>query len=259
MKNKITLVFLPLLALTSCANNPEAFTPYVEYLTNGLPAVHFNENSSFTTYLMLSRYGELEISGAPVKGEVADKFYEETVVWLAEPGTELPVAKSTLPNVTFRGWAYYNEENENVWPDYYTTVQNTEFLALKAIFDGPQGGGGGGGGQGGGEVTTVTWTAKDFPTWVTDDGCVIFAWAWDSNGGNWYSLTYTSATSATFDAPSNLVGMLLARCAPNTTTPDWKQTEDGPGRVYNQTSDVTVTANQKEYSFPNSMWTSYNP
>ena len=75
--------------------------------------------------------------------------------------------------------------------------------------------------------------------------------------GAWYELTYTNATTATFEAPSDLAGMLLARCAAGTTKPDWSIKTDGPGRIYNQTSDIAVKVGQTSY--PCSDWTEYNP
>ena len=47
----------------------------------------------------------------------------------------------------------------------------------------------------------------------------------------------------------------MARCAPGTTTPNWKATGDVAGRVYNQTEDITVTgkviscSSWKEYTY----------
>ena len=257
MKNKLLLAVLPLLALTSCGENPQVFTPYVDH-AYGLPTIHMAPTNHHV-YLMLSKYGTITAAGAPVKGEVSEKFYENTVVWEAEAGTNLPgkeFVTSSVSGATFRGWAYYDEDNDNVWPDYYTTVPTTNGLALKAIFDGTSAGGGSGGGSGS-DVTNITWTAIDMPTWVRDDGCVIFAWAWQNGAeGQWYELTYTSDTSATFEAPSDLAGMLLARCAPGTTTPDWDAASDGPGKVYNKTNDVTVESGKTTYSFPNSIWVS---
>ncbi len=260
MKKKLLLTLLPLVSLVGCTSN-QVFVPYLDY-EGGLPVIH-RDNSGHTTYLMLSHFGTIEgYEGVTTKGDVSDKFLEETAVLVAEAGVALPNAsqvKSSVSGVTFRGWAYYDESNDNVWPDYYTTVPAVSGLALKAIFDGTSSsGGGGGGGGGGGEVTTITWEAKNMPEWVTNDGCVIFAWAWQQNvEGKWYSLTYSDKTTATFSAPSNLVGMLLARCAPNTVTPNWDETEDVPGRVYNKTDDVEVESGTVSYPFPNSIWKEY--
>ena len=261
MKNKLLLTVLPLLALTSCGSNPQAFTPYVDH-SAGVPTIHMAPGDH-VTYLMLSKYGTITAAGAPVKGEVSELFYENTVAWVAEAGTALPGkddVESSVTGATFRGWAYYDEDNDHVWPDYYTEVPAKNGLALKAIFDGTSAGGGGGGGGGGSPATSITWTVTDMPTWVTADGCVIFAWAWQNGAdGAWYALTYTSETSATFEAPSDLAGMLLARCAAGTTEPNWNETGDVAGRVYNQTNDVNTEAGKTSYSFPDQIWKTYTP
>jgi len=261
MKNKLLLTVLPLLALTSCGQNPQAFTPYVDYVA-GIPTVHNAPGDNPKVYLMLSRRGYIEVGGVKTKGEnVPEKYYENCIVWEDTEGNDLPVAKSEVADVTFRGWAFYNEDNDNVWPDYYTKLTaDINGKALKAIFDGTNAGGGGGGGGGGSEATNITWTVEDMPTWVKDDGCIIFAWAWQNGvDGKWYELTYTSETSATFEAPSDLAGMLLARCAAGTTTPDWTKTTDGAGRVHNKTNDVNTEPGKTSYSFPTAMWSEYNP
>ena len=261
MKNKLLLTVLPLLALTSCGQNPQAFTPYVDYVA-GIPTVHNAPGDNPKVYLMLSRRGYIEVGGVKTKGEnVPEKYYENCIVWEDTEGNDLPVAKSEVADVTFRGWAFYNEDNDNVWPDYYTKLTaDINGKALKAIFDGTNAGGGGGGGGGGSEATNITWTVEDMPTWVKDDGCIIFAWAWQNGvDGKWYELTYTSETSATFEAPSDLAGMLLARCAAGTTTPDWTKTTDGAGRVHNKTNDVNTEPGKTSYKFPTDMWSEYNP
>lgn len=174
MKKKYLLTLLPILALASCAkapvesaplsnleNNPETvanvdegFIPYVDR-ENGLPVIH-RSNSEHTTYLMLSPFGSIEgYSGNISVDPGTNTHYEHTVVLKADAGDALPTAaqvKSSVTGATFRGWAYYDEDNEHVWPDYYTTVPAKNGLALKAIFDGTitSGGGSGGGGGGGG-------------------------------------------------------------------------------------------------------------
>ena len=172
MKKKYLLTLLPLLGLIGCtAQNAEPHIqehePYFERSEeNGLPAVGFRDNNStFKTYLMMGPFGYLSVDGAPVKGAVSELFYENTIVWLGDAGSVLPdasIVKTTVNGATFRGWAYYDENNDHVWPDYYATVPTTEGLALKAIFDGTDaggntgGGGSGGGSGGGGGGTTQT-------------------------------------------------------------------------------------------------------
>ena len=146
MKKRICLCLLPLLALSSCAFEAAVeespFTPNLTYV-EGLPTIQMAD-TAHTTYLMMSPFGYLDFEGAPVKGEVSDLFYENTIVYQAEPGSPLPSkeqVKSTVNGASFRGWAYYDEENDHVFPDYYTTVPSANGLALKAIFDGTDAGG----------------------------------------------------------------------------------------------------------------------
>ena len=162
---KHLLTLLPLLALVGCASEPAVAqgpkeSPFVITYENDIPRVGFRENanSEHVTYLMMSPFGYLSMAGAPVKGQVADLFLENTIIWEGDAGTALPdssIVKSTVNGATFRGWAYYAEDNTSGNPTYYTEVPTTAGLALKAIFDGTdaggsQGGGGGGGSGGGG-------------------------------------------------------------------------------------------------------------
>ena len=171
MKKKVLLAVLPVLALVACTSKNTGLAKvagphYERFEEDGMPAVRDASNpSDFTTYLMMSPFGYLSLDGAPVKGAVSELFYENTIVWKADPGETLPDAtyvKSTVSGTTFRGWAYYDENNDHVWPDYYTEVPSTEGIALKAIFDGTDaggntgGGGSGGGGGGSGGGTTQT-------------------------------------------------------------------------------------------------------
>lgn len=104
----------------------------------------------------------------------------------------------------------------------------------------------------------TTYTIDQLPTWITNDGCVIFAWVWGPQvAGEWVSTTYTTDTSLTFTTDKTITGLLLARCAPGTTKPDWNMTTDGLGRVYNQTGDMTVIQGVTTYSLPESMWRPY--
>lgn len=240
----------------------------VVYLEKGLPTVRTG-TSQFTTYLMLSPYGSLNIDGAPVKGEVSELFFENTVVWKAEPGTNLPTKEEVEHeyNATFRGWAYYDEDNDNVFPDYYDKVPVKEGLALKAIFDGTSGGGGGGGGGGSTPATTVEFTITDFANWVPNDGAAVFVWSWGGGSGNgaWTQVTLSYLgenndfhnVSGKFNAPSDITGFNIARCSAGTTLPDWTATGNASGRVYNKTEDVMVSSGVRSYSAPE--FVEYNP
>lgn len=106
------------------------------------------------------------------------------------------------------------------------------------------------GGGGGGDVTgDVIYTVNSMPDWITNDGCVVFAWVWSSTiPGAWVGTTYTNKTTLTFGVNSELNGFLLARCIAGTTTPNWDEKGDNSGRVYNKTSDITCSSGVFTYS-----------
>ena len=107
-------------------------------------------------------------------------------------------------------------------------------------------------------ATGVTYTCTGLPDWITNDGCVIFAWVWSPNdAGSWKSCTYgTPATSLTFEVSEELTGFLLARCVGGTTQPSWDVHDDSAGRVYNQTENVDCTAGVHSYACAE--WKEYN-
>lgn len=121
------------------------------------------------------------------------------------------------------------------------------------------------GGYSGGSVTPpepgeeLTYTINNLPTWITDDGCQIFAWVWGGTygTGQWINCTYTSSTSLKLTIDSSATGMLLVRCVSGTTTPDWSTKGDNPGRIYNQTDDINFTSGVTTYNSPT--WKEYNP
>lgn len=105
----------------------------------------------------------------------------------------------------------------------------------------------------------ATYTVTDLPDWIQADGCVIFAWVWgNTNPGEWLATKYTGATSLEFTTKGEITGMLLARCVVGTTTPDWNlhDPSNEPGRVYNQTEDITVISGVTSYSC--SSWKEYH-
>ena len=103
----------------------------------------------------------------------------------------------------------------------------------------------------------TTYTITSLPNWIRNDNCVIFAWAWgDSNGGDWYSCNFTNSTTITVDLLSDSNGMLLVRCIAGTTTPNWGESNNVAGRIYNKTEDITFTDGVVSYTSPN--WVSNN-
>lgn len=189
MKRKV-LIILPIALLCSCANNPSTnvVSPVVEeiqvedtgikieennievFYEEGLPHV-CRSGSTHKTYLMMSPFGSLNVAGSNVKGEVSEKFYENTIVWEAEAGTPLPNSSSevvsSVSGVTFRGWAYYSEDSDEIYPTYYKTVPAANGLALKAIFDGTVSSGGGSG-----PTPTPTPTQTGFGLYFSNDNII---------------------------------------------------------------------------------------
>ena len=103
----------------------------------------------------------------------------------------------------------------------------------------------------------VTYTVTNLPSWIQDDGCVIFAWVWGNNDtGSWKTLTYGNNNDASFVTKGELNGFLLARCVNGTTQPDWSITSgNNPGRIYNKTNDITTTGGI--YSYACADWVGY--
>ena len=107
-------------------------------------------------------------------------------------------------------------------------------------------------------VGQTTYTVTNLPGWIQDDGCIIFAWAWggECGDGEWLSLTF-NGNEASFEAESEINGFLLARCIAGTTEPNWGEKGNNPGRIYNQTNDITCQSGV--YSYECSSWKEYNP
>lgn len=123
-----------------------------------------------------------------------------------------------------------------------------------------QGGGTSGGNEGGPTVEgTIQYTINSLPTWITNDGCVIYTWVWGGNYGNgqWIACEYTDSTTVKLMLDGSATGMLLVRCVAGTTTPSWQVTGNAAGRIYNQTGDINLVTGQTTYASP--AWKEYNP
>ena len=95
------------------------------------------------------------------------------------------------------------------------------------------------------------------PDWLYIDDAVIFAWVWsDTNSGQWVETIYIDEETLAFIVPENVTNFLLVRCIAGTTTPNWNETGDVIGRIYNQTTDHTLLEDVYSYKCT---WTSYNP
>lgn len=112
--------------------------------------------------------------------------------------------------------------------------------------------------QGGQVVGDVVYTVTNMPNWITNDGCVVYAWTWGTgDAGSWHATVYTSETELKFGVDAEKDGFLLARCVAGTTQPDWDATGDNTGRIYNKTGDVTCSSGNYTYQSPE--WEGYTP
>ena len=138
-------------------------------------------------------------------------------------------------------------------------VKNNTVVAQYNGTTGTSTGGGDVGGGSGSVDVSGSYSINSLPTWITNDGCVIYAWVWGGSYGNgqWVPCTFTGTTSLTINLDGTASGMLLVRCASGTTTPNWSIKTDTAGRIYNQTNDITLVNGQTSYSC--SAWKGYNP
>lgn len=107
-------------------------------------------------------------------------------------------------------------------------------------------------------VELITFTVTDLPAGLDADGAVLFAWCWGGDAGLGKPYAFTlDGTSGTFQAPKDITGFLLMRCAAGTTTPDWSATGDVAGRVYKKSADFTISESVTTYT--STAWSDYNP
>ncbi len=136
---------------------------------------------------------------------------------------------ATNVQVTFRTWT---DEGYSFWVDGYQS-------GVTPIGD-------------------YVYTVNSLPNWITNDGCVIFAWTWSAaDAGSWHQTIFTSETELQFAAGEEKNGFLLVRCVGGTTTPDWDATGDNSGRIYNKSGDITCSAGNYTYASPE--WEGYTP
>ena len=169
-----------------------------------------------------------------------------------------PATDPTNEGQKFTGWFW---EFEAATPfDFDTPITSTTTIYAGWEIDRESfyGGQGTADNPGGGVIPgSVTYTVTGLPSWIGDDGCVIFAWTWSaSDTGSCHSITVNS-TTGTFSVGSEVTGFNMARCKAGTTEPSWTVTGDNPGRVYNKTGDVSCSAGNHTYVSPT--WIEYNP
>lgn len=209
-----------------------------------------------TVYLVLSKIGTY--SGAqPVREKVESKFLENVIEFSGNVGDALPGKDEvgSTSGAEFQSWVSYDGTGALT---EYTTVPAQSGKILYAYFAS----------NGGGTVNPgtstptegdVTYTITGLPSWITDNGCVIFAWVWgNGENGAWVDCVYGEGekpTSLSFTVSHEMTGCLLARCAEGTTAPSWNEGGDVPGRVYNQTQNIDLTSGT--YSYPCGTWKEY--
>ena len=93
-------------------------------------------------------------------------------------------ADPTNPGQIFTGWF---KDFDAVTPfDFNEPITSTTVVYDGWEIDRDSFYGGGGGSSSSQPQGEITYTCTDLPTWITDDGCVIFAWAWPQGGdGAW--------------------------------------------------------------------------
>ena len=144
MKKK-SLVLLPLLFLMGCSQS-EVTPSALEFTYDKASSTIHRDASGNITYLMMTRYGRIEINEQLVAGgSIEEKYYENCFKYEAAAGSPLPEAVfykdgAVKDDVEFRGWFVYKD---NVYPEKVTAVPNKAETTVYAIFDGPTGGSGG--------------------------------------------------------------------------------------------------------------------
>lgn len=99
-----------------------------------------------------------------------------------------------------------------------------------------------------GEETTVELSVT-VDDWAWNNSVKIFAWVWTDglSNGSWVQC-FGSGTTVKLELPSGCDRFLLVRCPAGTTQPNWDETDDTPGKVYNKTPDIPYVNGTTSYS-----------
>ena len=253
MKILLTTLLFSSLIITGCGkkDNPKPNpTPTPTQGGGTTPSTTPNPDGTYTIYLNL---GEIGLYEGKKGQDFPSMFLENAIKISGKAGDALPGKDkiTSTSGATFSNWMAYQG---NGAPTRYDTIPAINNLILLANFTGgsgtivpPQPGEG------------YTYTCTGLPSWITDNDCVIFAWAWEEGKeGSWISCTYgegNKPTELSFKVENEIAGFLLARCAAGTTTPNWAQEDNSAGRVYNKTANIDCTSGT--YSYACSAWEEY--
>ena len=162
-------------------------------------------------------------------------------------GFEMPIISSS----SFSGWGPTNSSGTgpaykgyHVLSDFYKDINvETRTLTLYAKYNVPT-------------INQITYSITDLPLWIRNDDCVTLAWVWSPNDvGSWHFLNFNSNTSGTIKTDEELTGFKLVRCIKGTTIPQWELYEDIPGRIYDETGNITCYSGT--YSYSCSSWSKH--
>ena len=217
-------------------------TPTAYSATIGLTTVSFEkqDNESSDPSNLVAKY---KGTVASVTAGAAITFYNGSEV--IRPGSDAEDAQNKN-NINGSWAAGYTIHNDATNVDVWLKVWNDGYSFWITGYEK-------------GQSQSVTYTCTGLPDWITNDGCVIFVWAWgNSDGGSWHEATFINNGSAlTFEVDDELNGFLLARCVSGTTQPDWSiKSGNNAGRIYNKTGDIACTSGT--YSYVCSTWYAYN-
>ena len=101
-----------------------------------------------------------------------------------------------------------------------------------------------------------TYTVEGNPSWLRNDGCVIFGWVWEAGQNGEWVAAELEGTTFSFKTNKELAGFLFVRCIAGTTNPNWDITTDTVGRVYNKTIDFICVPGKTTYNGANA-WVNY--
>ena len=94
-----------------------------------------------------------------------------------------------------------------------------------------------------------TFYMHNLPSW-TGPGAKVFVGYCDASGDDsHWTVATIDGTNGTFVAPNNIQRFWIARCHPDTVTPNWSEAENVAGKVYNSSpSDTDVTVGYYNYN-----------